>query len=625
MSVGFFACASRNALSSERINSAFVGHTPWGGDGGNKEIELHGRNWHVVCLVDQSTESSTVWKDTERPDFQGSFVFLLGWCYRISSFYESLSVSDYCEMVARFRSDLPPLSDDFGGQFIALVFDAKRNRLAIQPDRLAMGTCFFSESSGEFAASNRALRLANYFGSALDGHSVVAQMRGTHIPFGRSLFAGVRRVMGSEYLEFDFGAGQARLKKTSSLYVPQREISYADSVDLVTDTVRTTVRRLLAAGPVRFDLTGGNDTRVIASAIENITRQRNGQKFGFRIADREGTPDVLVARRVAESCGWSLTRVDREPSAQASVEELARAATAGDGNFPCNYIWERVDSERAYARKAQWKTHVGAPSGELFRGFFYLHELLSFSRNGSDVNYDSLLAYRTYASRGVDLSVFGPGAVTFDANDDALLEPYRALGDAGGSLPKANKLDLMYLQRHCYRSGNTLSALFGFLDLRLPFLSWELAGLGLSLPWKYRATRGLMQRVIGKLSPKLANIPNEDGQPMKPLSLATLPAYVAAEIPMETLRAVRVLRRMLGRSAGEKKAGLPAPQPAYLEVVDTAKALPSLFSATAIKQLCAAVESPQRSRDSITTFYVLCSIELLLQQARCLRPGIVFN
>lgn len=169
------------------------------------------------------------------------------------------------------------------------------------------------------------------------------------------------------------------------------------------------------------------------------------------------------------------------------------------------------------------------------------------------------------------------------------------------------------------------SAQFGFLNLRLPFLSWELAGLGLALPWEYRATRGLMQRVIGKLSPKLANIPNEDGQPMKPLSLSTLPAYVAAEIPMETMRAVRVLRRMLGRSAGEKKAGLPVPRPAYLELLDNAKAVTLLFDESAIKQLRAAVDSPQRSRDTITTFHVLCSIELLLQEARGLRPQVVFN
>src|SRR5208283_4952260 len=160
-------------------------------------------------------------------------------------------------------------------------------------------------------------------------------------------------------------------------------------------------------------------------------------------------------------------------------------------------------------RQAQWRTHVGAPSGELFRGFFYAQELLSLGRSSSNVNYDALLAYRTYASRGMDLRIFGTTAPTFEANDEALLAPYRAIGDEGGSLPKAHKLDLMYLQRHAYRSGNTLSALFGFLNLRLPFLSWELAGLGLSLPWKYRATRGLMQRVIGRLSPKLANIPNE--------------------------------------------------------------------------------------------------------------------
>jgi hypothetical protein len=170
-----------------------------------------------------------------------------------------------------------------------------------------------------------------------------------------------------------------------------------------------------------------------------------------------------------------------------------------------------------------------------------------------------------------------------------------------------------------------LSTMSGFLDLRLPFLSWELAGLGLSLPWKFRATRGLMQRVIGRLSPKLANIPNDDGEPMKPLSLATFPAYVAAEIPIGVERAGRIIRRFLGRSAGAKQGGWPVPQPAYLSVVDNAKSIPAIFDPSSITQVRADAGSQQSSRDSLTIFYLLCTIELLLQQAPALRHRLVFD
>src|SRR5215470_3854519 len=214
--------------------------------------------------------------------------------------------------------------------------------------------------------------------------------------------------------------------------------------------------------------------------------------------------------------------MDRHVSGQATLEELRPCATGSDGQFPLNYIWDRVHFDRIYAAHGQWKAHVGAAAAELFRGFFYRHEVLTIGRSRK-VNYDSLLAYRTYASRGVDLGVFGAIAPTFDAHDDVLMAPYRAIGEEGGSRVNAEKLDQMYMQRHCYRSGNTLGLVHGFSDVRVPFLSWELAGLGLSLPWKYRANRGLMQRVIGRLSPRLANIPNIDGQPMKPLSFATLP------------------------------------------------------------------------------------------------------
>jgi len=624
MPVGFFVAVSRGELSSERIDSAFVGHTPWGLDGGNREIDLLGRHWRVTCLEDRESGISSIWREKDWPDFLGSFVFLVGWCYRISALSESLSVDDYRELVDRFSADLPPVSDDFGGQFVAVVYDSKRQRLAVQPDRLAMGASYFAGADGEFAASDRALRLASYFGSALDGHSVLSQMRGTHMPFGRTMFAGVRRLMGASYLEFDLAQGQAQLRKPQSLFVPIRKIDYAESVDLVTQTVKRTVRRLLAASTVGFDLTGGNDTRVIASAVDCITRNNGKHNFGFRVADAEGSPDVRVASRVAKSCGWSLIRMNRQPVAEPSLEELARSATCSDGNYAVNSVWERVQSERASAEKAKWCTHVGAPAGELFRGYFYSQEMLSLGRS-SAVNFDALLAYRTYASRGVDLRIFGTAAPTFEAHDQALLAPYRAIGEEGGSFPNTNKLDLMYLQRHCYRAGNTLSCLLGFTNLRLPFLSWELAGLGLSLPWKYRANRGLIQRVIGRLSPRLANIPNEDGEPMKPLSLATFPAYVASEVPIAVARAGRVIRNLLGRSGGVKNSGMPVAQPGYLSVLDNAKSIPDIFDPALIRQMRAEVESQQNSRDSFMTFYVLCTIELLLREVPALRRQLVFS
>jgi hypothetical protein len=623
MAIGFFVAISSAELRDERVSAAFVGRTLWELDGGGREIELQGRNWRVVCMQDGGSGGSVLWKESGRPEFQGSFVFLQGWCYRISHSSETLSVADYREIIARFSADQPPLSDDFGGQFVAVVYDARRKRLAVQPDRLAVGAAFFAGAGGEMAASNRALRLANYFGSALDGQSVLAQMRGAEMPFGRTLFAGVHRLMGSTYLEFDLAAGRGQVKKPHSPFVAIREISYADSVEVVTNTVRSAVRRVLAEGPVRFDLTGGNDTRVIASAVENLTRSNGHHKFGFRVTDPEGSSDVNVARRIADSCGWPLLRMDRHHAAQPAAEELGRAATTSDGNFPVNVVWERVHFERV-SQHAEWKTQVGAPAGELFRGFFYAQEMLALGRS-SHVNYDALLAYRTYASRGTNLKIFGSGRPTFEAHDQMLLAPYRAIGEEGGLLPNPYKLDVMYLQRHCYRSGNSLSGLAGLLNVRLPFLSWELAGLGLSLPWKYRANRGLVQRVIGKLSPKLASFPTEEGEPMKPLSAATLPAYVASKIPIQVDRARRVARRLFGQSGGVKKAGFPIPKAGYLAVLDEARALQTIFDPAVVRQVRAQVASEENSRDAATMFYVLCSIELLLREAPRLRHAVVFD
>ena len=112
---------------------------------------------------------------------------------------------------------------------------------------------------------------------------------------------------------------------------------------------------------------------------------------------------------------------------------------------------------------------------------------------------------------------------------------------------------------------------------------------------------------------------------MKPLSAATLPAYVASKIPIQVDRARRVARRLLGQSSGVKKAGFPVPKAAYLQVLDEAKALPGIFDLAVMREVRGKVASEENSRDAATMFYVLCSIELMLGEAPRLRRAVVFD
>ncbi len=623
MALGFFVMAGHSENGEARFASSFVADTLWDCDGEDKKIDVEGPGWHAVCLGDRGAACCRAWTEDEVPEYAGSFVYTLGWCYRMSSANNELTALDYREMLRRLRAGMPPASEDYSGNFAVVVFDAQRKRLAVQPDRMAIAGVFFAIRNGEVAVSNRALRVASFCEVPLDGHSILSMMRGTHIPFGRTLFAGVRRLMGATYLEVDLESAEATVKKPYSLYVPTRQISYPDAVELYAERVKSTVKRLLAAESAWFDLTGGNDTRVLASGIEHLTRGNGNHGYAFRVVDPEGAPDVRVARQISETCGWPLTRLDRYASGYAPPEQLQRAATSADGNFPLNYIWERIELERAYSTPGQWKAHVGAAAGEIFRGFFYAHEMLNMGRT-SRVNYDSLLAFRTYASRGVNLELFGGKAPTFAEHDEVLLAPYRAIGDEGGDMTNTYKLDQMYVQRHCYRSGNGFSWLLGFCNPCLPFLTWELGGMGLSLPWKYRANRELAQRVIGKLSPKLAEIPNVNGEPMKPLSLATLPGYVRSKMPIALNRAGRVARKLMGRSGEIKRSNLPVPLAGYFTVLENAKFLPGMFELSELKRIYAEAQSDETSRDVLMTFYTLCTVELLLQQARHLKREFVF-
>jgi hypothetical protein len=379
--------------------------------------------------------------------------------------------------------------------------------------------------------------------------------------------------------------------------------------------------RLLTGGRGQFDLTGGNDTRLMAASISHIAPKLPGSEFVCHVAGTEDHPDVRIAREIARICQWKLLRVDRYSSADAHVEELRSAAIRADGTCPADLSWGFVQHELESAPPGEWR--VGSCGGELLRGFFWSQEMLSLGCTNK-LNYRALLAYRLYASRGVDVRLFGEKGPSLDDHDEVLLAGYREIDKMGEDLVNAYKLDAMYVHKMCYAAGDLHSWLAGLRNFRFPLLSWEITRLGLSLPWKFRTNRGLVLSIIERLDPRLSNIANDKGEPMKPLGISTFPFYVLAALPVGGKRILRLLKKMTGRFAGAKRAPVTLPQSAFFSVIEDAKQLNRIIDGSMIDSVRAEAALPKPSDDCLRTFYTLCTMELLLREVPNLRAHIVF-
>jgi hypothetical protein len=129
---------------------------------------------------------------------------------------------------------------------------------------------------------------------------------------------------------------------------------------------------------------------------------------------------------------------------------------------------------------------------------------------------------------------------------------------------------------------------------------------------------------IEKMNSGLARIPNDRNEPMRPLSLATAPAYVKVKTLESTRTVSRIIRRYTGSSGDNTTAAKPKTT-AWLPVVADAQKIGSIFDLNSIRRVCSEVTAPFVKSDGIRTFNTLLTIELLLRATPGLNSRIAFE
>lgn len=585
-------------------------------------VVREGDRWRFRYLAPGPNRPSELWIDVAHHASSASFVYVYGWCYRSTTRSDRLTEHDYHDVLQRCRDGRPPLTDDHFGTFTMVVYDHITRRIAVIPDRFALSAVYFAATAGRIVVSDSAIAVASTTRAALDGQSLVALFRGMHFPFGRSLFANVNRVMCGCYLDLDLAKHSLAVRRWHPLYRRTLSLSLRDCLEVNGGALRSVAERITSLEPSVIDLTGGNDTRLFAAAVDSVHPGGLPDTVTWRVAGAEGSADVVIARRIAALCGWSLKLLDRYPPADATHEHLQQLAVQADGAFTVDVAFSRIVQETCHSSESECL--VGAIGGELLRGFFWRHEMLALGRT-SKVNYRALLVYRLYDTNGVDPRQLGADAPSRGEHDDVILDGYRSLGEIGGELQNPYKLDVMYLHKLCYSAGNSQSWLNGFRRIKLPLLASEVCETALVLPWRHRMTRRLVLQLIAQLSPRLSAIPNDKQEPMAALGWESWPSYAAAgaRVGSKTLR--RIVRGYLGRPAGGIPTKGQVPPASWQTALREGQFLRSAVDPSLIRGILEDVASSQVTPDALKAFYTLLTAELLFNAVPTLSKRVEFS
>lgn len=621
--MGFMIFVTPGPISATSFTAALDLHRAWPLE--SKRLlaaEVASEHCRIACLTYESGYASKIWRQTSAGTSSGSFVYICGWCYRIGSsggWPDSLE----CETILqRQRQGLPPLDDSYSGNFVALVYDSERQTIVVQPDHWAMSGVYYSVSPCGIAVSNRSAAVANLVSASLDGYSVMSLLRGTHMPFGRTLFSNVHRVMCGCYLEIDIRMVQLELHRAFPIYGRIEKSSTPEAAKDIEEILCGMAKRWSASANTILDLTGGNDSRVTAAATLHENRGGLAANLAWCVTGSVDHPDVRIAKKIAEHCNWPLLALDKQAVGRESIECLQHSVLQADATCLVESAAGRIKQE--LARGPEWWWHIGSIGGELLRGFFWRHEFFSLGRS-QRVNYDALLAYRLYASRTAELNVLGEQSPSLGEHDESLLAPYRRIGEIGNDILNPYKLDAMYLHKLCYSAGSTQSWLMGLRNIKFPLLSWELTRLVLSVPWKIRATRRLQLKVINDIAPELSAIPNDNGEPMRPLRYDTWYSYLKGEILIGARTVPRVVNRYTNLLQNSKQMPIKDAPAALPVMAQAAKELVSVFDRSVVQKSLAKVASGLYDTDSIRALETVFTIDLLLRSTPNVSRKVTFK
>lgn len=272
-----------------------------------------------------------------------------------------------------------------------------------------------------------------------------------------------------------------------------------DLVDETVQLLRNTVQPVskMFGNRIRTALSGGYDSRLMLALLKD-----SGSTPGIYVYGSDDSPDVVVARTIAEGEDFPLDHIDKGNYPVPKVQDYTKTVEdnfygldglPGEGifDFGANMDTRRTRSSHGYMI-------FNGGGGEIFRNFFYLPE---FSLSGGKFTISDLIS-SFYSRYSCD---FCQDNFNEQQYRDALHDKIKVALMVSTDRLSRGQVEYVYpafrLRYWTARDNNNNSRLGPYLT---PFISYTLIKKALTIPLKFK-NHGIFQaELIKAVSPELA-------------------------------------------------------------------------------------------------------------------------
>jgi hypothetical protein len=392
--------------------------------------------------------------------------------------------------------------DELEGQFVVARLREPGGAPELFADALGMSPLFLAEDGEHVLVATSALVLAKHVGSPPDPVGAELFLRAGSQFGPRTHWAQVRRLDPATAISVVDTGAQTRVWWRPRVDEEIRRLDLRHTAERYASVALPAIdTRLRGAGRVSIDLTGGYDSRLIATLL-----LKAGVRFAGATNGDDDNRDVGIARTVAATGGFDWKQHPASSTAFAR-EHLDRAVAWGDGALEAFHLANVIASQAARRQTAD--VVVTGGGGEHVGAFPWLQEFHRAGRTTA-VDYDRLLSMRAVIP--VELSALTPAALGLGgleyARDTlaAWAEPYR-------DYPNTTQLDAIYAFKSVGHFGAYRAAVAVHQRQTIPFYYRELFEVSFSAHHRWRNHHRLHRALTERLHPAIARLHTDRGGP----------------------------------------------------------------------------------------------------------------
>lgn len=446
-------------------------------------------------------------------------------------------IVDLAQLLEQIVSEQPGDLNRYEGTFCLAAWDARKRQGWAFNDQSSGLNLYYGERDGGLYVATTGLALARALGLGLDAYGVLEFLWRSALLVPTTMFEGLKRVDIGEHVRYRAG----RLSQGWHWYPYAPRARYRDVGRAAEDIAALAVDRLARYGaiasPVISDLTGGLDTRLLASAANaadlDLTVTVNGPP------DAE---DVLIARELARVMNWDIRHFDTTAmwTSEVTPELRQELVYRTNGELGFSEIYHHFVSRPLLGQ--QFRLHMIGTGGDFYRTFPWEE---SFK-----------MRYKSLATRTPPADLFNYDGLSCLY---AHLKPkIKATGCRHLGVSVTQQWDATFVWKMTSHISLYLTAVHNWLPSVAPMMSAGILQRAISMPWSMRLGGQLQRQVIACLSPRAAAVESWHSARRERRGTAQPGLQsVAAEMRRYARRFAttvkrRVVQRVLGRQEPEK-------------------------------------------------------------------------